>query len=463
MIKAWEDKKILILGFGREGLSSLEFLRQKFHDKEIGVADQLKFRDLNYKLKEKIKKFSPLKLHLGKDYLKAIDKYNIIIRSPGLSMASPALIRAKEKGKIISSQTKIFFDLCPGIIIGVTGTKGKSTTSSLIFAILKAARKKVKLIGNIGKPALTFLNGNGKDTIFIFELSSHQLVDLKKSPHTAVLLNIVPEHLDYYKNFKEYLNAKKSFILYQDKDDYLIYNASFPVTRKLSKISKAKKIPFYIDRQKCPGCFPDGGKLVYCYSQSGKEEIIKIKDIPLRGKFNLQNVMPAIIVAKIFNLDNQTIARAIKKFKPLPHRLELVGIFKGITFYNDSLATNPNATIAAIDTFKNKIGTIFLGGHERNLDFSALAKQILLYKIKNIILFPVNGKRIWQEIQKRAGTFSPQHFFAKNMKEAVKLAYQHTPQGKICLLSCAAPSFGLFKDYKDRGDQFKKWVKKLRS
>lgn len=382
-----KDKKILILGFGREGQDTFRFLKKLFPKKKIGIADQ---------------KFD-------KNYLKKIKDYDVVIKTPGIPFKK---IPRPGLGKI-TTQTEIFFENCPGKIIGVTGTKGKSTTAFLISQVLKKSR----LVGNIGKPALSSLLKVKPNDVFIYELSSHQLYNLKRSPHIAVLLNIYPEHLDYYRNFKEYVNAKANITKYQTKKDYLIYNSQNPLVKKIAQKSKAKKIP-------------------------------------IQGKYYQLDIAAAQAVGKIFKKP------VPKKFKFLPHRLEFVGKFKGIKFYNDSLSTIPETTIEALDYFGDGVQTLILGGFNRGLDFEKLAKRILKSKVKTLILFPTTGKRIWQEIKTVSRKrFSGYYWFVDNMREAVKLAYKHTEPGKICLLSPASPSFGVFKDYQERGDLFKKFVK----
>ena len=381
-----KDKKILILGFGREGRDTFRFLRKLFPKKKIGIADQ---------------KFD-------KNYLKKIKDYDVVIKTPGL----PFKKLTRNDLVKITTQTEIFFENCPGKIIGVTGTKGKSTTAFLISQILKKAR----LLGNIGKPALSSLLTAKPNDIFIYELSSHQLYNLKKSPHIAVLLNIYPEHLDYYRNFNQYLSAKANITKYQTKKDYLIYNSQDPLVKKIAQKSKAKKIP-------------------------------------IKGKYYQLDIAAARAVGKIFKVPRP------EKFKFLPHRLEYLGKFKGIEFYNDSLSTIPETAIEALDYLGDKVQTLILGGFDRGLDFKKLAKRILKSKVKTLILFPTTGKRIRRALRAYGGRASVSSFFVSDMEKAVKLAYQYTDKGKICLLSPASPSFGIFKDYAERGNLFKKFVK----
>ncbi len=411
-INELKDKKVLILGFGREGEDTFRFLTMMFPKKAIGITD-----------KENVKcKSSNTKCYFGKNYLKAIKNYDVVIKSPGI----PFKILPKSALPKITTQTEIFFDNCPCKIIGVTGTKGKSTTSSLIYQILKSGGVKAYLIGNIEKPVLSYLSKTDPNDVFVYELSSHQLYNLKKSPQIAVLLNIYPEHLDYYRNFKEYANAKANITKYQTKNDYLIYNSGDKIVREIARKSKAKKIS-------------------------------------VKGNYYAQDVAAARAVGKLFKIPAKTIDKTIEMFKSLPHRLELVGNFKGITFYNDALATIPEATIGALDTLEDRVETIMLGGYERNIDFKNLAKKVLKSNVKTVILFPTTGQRIWKDITQSAKKSKrlPKHFFVANMLEAVKLAYLHTQKGKICLLSTASPSFSIFTDYKEKGDLFKKYVKKL--
>lgn len=439
MLNHLESKKILILGFGKEGQDTFRFLRKLFPKKEIAIADKdEKIISQVFSSRGKYGSDKKVKLYLGKKYLEAIKNYDLIIKSPGIPIHLPEIKKAYQEGKI-TSQTEIFFENCPGKIVGITGTKGKSTTASLIYKILKEGGIKAHLVGNIGKPVLNLLLKSTSSDVYVYELSSHQLANLKKSPQIAVFLNIYPEHLDYHGNFQEYLKAKQNITRYQRKEDYFIYNFENPWIRKTAKITKAKKIP------------------LKNYSNVLKN--IGISKIPLLGKHNLLNVAAAIEVGKIFKIPKEKIKKAIENFKPLPHRLEFVGKVKGIKFYNDALSTIPETTIAALDSLGNDVETIFLGGFDRGLDFKNLARRILKSKIKNLILFPTTGEKIWQEINSLKKNNKLRAFSVKEMKEGVKLAFQYTQKGKICLLSCASPSFGVFRDYKEKGNLFKKYIK----
>ena len=427
-IKELSNKKIIILGMGREGLDTLKFLRKHFPKKTIGIGDQLELKELSNKTQKIIKEDKKTKKHFGKNYLDFIKEYDVIVKTPGITLKT---IRPFSKEKLITSQTKIFFDNCPGKIIGITGTKGKSTTSSLTYKVLKDNNIKAYLVGNIGKPSLSSLSLN-PNNVYVYELSCHQLSDLKQSPHISVLLNVYPEHLDYYKTFKNYVKAKERISKYQKKEDFLIYNSKSEEVKKIAIKSKAKKI--------------------------------KIDSIKLKNNFNKAinplSIKTAIIIGKILEIPESKILKSIRNFKPLPHRLEYVGSYKKISFYNDSLATIPEASIVALDKLGEQVETIFLGGFDRNLNFKGLAKKIIKSNIKNIIFFPTTGKKIWKELSVFKKSKEYNMFFVDNMKDAVKIAFAYTYKNKICLLSSASPSFGLFKDYKERGDLFKKYIKR---
>ena len=428
-IEVLKNKRILILGMGREGKAVFEFLRKSFPKKTLGIGDREK------KIKNQISRIKNVNCHLGSNYLKALDRYDVIIKSPGIPIHLPEIEKAFRMGKI-TSQTEIFLENYPGKVIGITGTKGKSTTATLIYRILKEAGFRVYLGGNIGKPAISFLKRGKKDDVFIYELSCHQLYNLKKSPEIAILLNVYPEHLDYYRDFKEYVKAKSNITRWQGKNDILIYNPKDRIVREIAKKSRAQRIK--IEPEK--------------YSDILKN--IRIKFVPE------VNLTAAIEVAELFGISREIVKKAIKKFKTLPHRLEFVGEFRGIKFYNDSLSTIPEATIFALNQLKGKVETLILGGQDRQVDFEKLAKRILKSKIKNLLLFPPSGERFWREFFSSKKNNRFRVFLVQNMKDAVGLGFQYTGKEKVCLLSPASPSFGIFKDYKERGNLFKKYIKR---
>lgn len=431
-----KNQKILILGFAREGIATLNFLNKHLPDQKISVADKTPESDLSKEAIKALNMNNVAEKYFGKNYLEKVSAYDVIIKSPGVAPNIPEIYEALESGVVISSATQIFFSQCQGTIIGITGTKGKSTTSSLIHEVLSAGGVKSVLIGNIGKPALDYLEDIDASTTVVFELSSYQLSDLKVSPHIAVITNIYPEHLNWHDGYENYINSKANITLHQTENDYFIYNKDNDNLNKIALQTKAKLLFFSKDDISYP---------------------LLPKDFQLSGEF-LINTVPAVLIGKMYNLTDDTIRQGFSNFIPLPHRLEYIGEVRGIRFYNDSLATIPQATISALTTLGNDIETLVAGGFDRGIDFSLLGQYLSKSSVKNLILFPTTAEYIWQSVLKSDPHTQINKFDVDNMQDAVKTAFETTSPGKICLLSPASSSFNLFRDYTDRGDQFKKFI-----
>jgi UDP-N-acetylmuramoylalanine--D-glutamate ligase len=456
------DKSILILGLGREGGSSFSCLRSLFPEKLIGLADQMAFSQLNEALKEAVCADSHVRLHLGDEYLASLPDYEVIIKSPGIPSTLPAIQQAVTAGKLLTSQTALFLANCPATTVGVTGTKGKSTTASLIHNILLAGGREAHLVGNIGQPPLALLPVAHPETIFVCELSSYQLDGLRQSPQIAVLLDIVPEHLDYHGSFANYVGAKRNITCHQSAGDYVVYDAASEIPRRLAEDSRARRCPFSLRRPLAAGCFVAGHDIVSRSPEGRQETIVSVPDIPLLGAFNLPNILAAVTVGLLLGIPTGAIADGIRRFQPLAHRLECVGTYQGITFYDAAIATVPQTTLAHLAALGPQVQTVLLGGYDRSLDFTELGARLVTSEVSTLILFPTTGKRIWEAVCQQQGAAAlPQAFFVQDMEEAVRLAYRHTEPGKICLLSPASPSFGLFRDYQERGDAFKLYVRRF--
>lgn len=443
---------VLIVGFGREGKSVFTWLRSHYPTTRIGIADRHVAPD-----RISGQMMDGAVIYNGEGYLSHLSKYDTVIRSPGISPYLPEIASYSASGGHMTSATNLFFSRVKGMTIGVTGTKGKSTTSSLIAHILRAQYGDVRLVGNIGTPMLDALDSSTDKTIFVIELSSHQLYDCRYSPHVAVMLGIVSEHLDYYPDLISYANAKANIVRHQDASDVVVYNPEHTMLHSLIEPAQSKKYTYSATMH--PGQYTsihDGVVEVYAYGKPTK--VISMADVPLLG--NQENILAAITVASYMKVPAVTIAQSITPFSSLPHRLEFVGEFRGIRFYNDSLATIPQATMHALEALGTKGTTLIAGGYDRHLDFSELGAYIRGHAISTIILFPDTGRQIWEAIgEVREGSIKK--FEVTTMEEAVKRAYEYTPKGAICVLSPASASYNLFIDYADRGDQFKQWVHKL--
>jgi len=450
----FEGKNILILGFGREGQSTYQFLKKHIKNLNIAIADKKECEKWDSRARHLIKKDNPTVI-CGEEYLKNLEKYEVIFKTPGIPGTIKEIKEAVSKGVEIITQTKLFLSLCRGGVVGVTGTKGKSTTASLIYHILNESGVSAVLLGNIGKPPLDYLEEGDENTWFVFEMSSHQLVDIDKSPHISIFLNIFKEHLDYYDSFEDYFYAKENITRFQTKKDHFIYNGDVPELNQAAKKTQADKHAFSY-KDKGAECYFEKGNL---FLRTGKdvEKIITADALPLIGKHNINNVLASIITANIVGISSERIAKALKTFTPLKTRLETIGKHNGITFVSDTLATIPEATIAALEAYKGTVSTLICGGFDRGQDFKLLAKKIIELGVDNLILFPVTGKKIKKEMQSMSDN-NINYYSTDSMEEAVKFAYKHTKEGKVCLLSAASPSFSVFKDYQEEAELFKKFV-----
>jgi UDP-N-acetylmuramoylalanine--D-glutamate ligase len=454
-IRGFKKKRVAILGFGEEGQSIARFLQKQNVD--FKIIDIRREDQLN---QEKVQEFKKKGISFQfNSYPDNFGEFDLVIRSPGISMFSAVIEKIRKQNIEISSSTKVFFDMCPCPIIGVTGTKGKSTTSTLVFEMLKREGEDVYLGGNIGVPPLDFLDALKPDSKVVLELSSFQLQDLDKSPQIAVVLMVTSEHLDYHRDLQNYIDAKRNILRFQSEGDYAILNRDYPASNESDIHTEAKVYNISRERKVDRGCYVQDGAV--WLKEDGKEtKVIPIEEILLAGRHNLENVCAATMAAWLAGASLKNIGETLKAFRGLPYRLEFIGEHRGVRFYNDSLATVPEATIEAIETLGENVETLIAGGFDRGLDYSELGKYLSKSKVRNLILFPTTGEKIWDIICKEIPNeaLRPKKYDAKSMKEAVLLAYEQTNNGKICLLSPAASSFNMFKNYKDRGNQFKHFV-----
>jgi UDP-N-acetylmuramoylalanine--D-glutamate ligase len=437
--------KIAILGFGREGKSVLKFLKKNNPRADIKILDQ---------------KFD-------KNYLKNLSSFDIIFRSPGVPYNLSEIQKALKAGVKFSSATALFFNEAKKIsckIIGITGTKGKGTTATLLYKILKACGKNVYLAGNIGKPAIELLSkirinqpNPHKSAFVILELSSFQLQDMKVSPQIAVVLDVFPDHLDLHRNLQEYFDAKTNIARWQKKSDKIFYFSDNRRSKWLARKSRAKKYPV----------------------SARNFKLLKQEDLEIPGQHNFRNAVMAASVALSLGCPKNKIIRIVRNFRGNEHRLELVRTIRinqlnqhesaSIKFYNDSASTNPQTAAAAIRAFKQpKI--LISGGKDKGLNYSPLAKALKNSNTKLVILFGENKNKIKRQVTRDK---RQEVVLVKDLKSSVNLAYK-TAKNLLksmvngqwssvnILFSPASASFDMFKDYADRGEKFKELVKKLK-
>lgn len=437
ILSDWKSKKIAILGAGIEGLATKKFLDS--NRIESVILDEKNSRSAFARLGE----------------------FDIVVRSPSVLYLRPEIQKFKENGGIVTSQIKIFLELCPSPVIGVTGTKGKGTTSSLIYEMLLQNGQDAYLGGNIGTPPLNFLDKLSKDSIVVLELSSFQLQDIQKSPHIAVMLMTTSEHLDYHKDIAEYVDAKRNIFRFQNDNDFAIVNRDYPASNESDLESPGKVYYISREREGKDGVFFREG-IMWMQTEGKEKKIIDTKDILLPGKHNWENAAAAVMAAHLGGVGKDDIVNILKTFKGLEHRLELVGDINGVRFYDDSFSTTPETAIAAIEAF-DAPEILILGGSGKNSDFTELGRVISNAKnIKAVIGIGDEWHRMRAEFPISNFQF-PIIEDAKDMRTIVLAASKIAKSGDVVLLSPACASFGMFKNYKDRGQQFKKEVKKLAS
>lgn len=442
IIATLKGKKILILGFGKEGQSTYRFLRKIF------PKDILLLSDSNPQVFKNLDDPNILTF-TGEDYLQAIHKADWVMKSPGISFKDIG----DYENVVISSQTDLFIYLFSNQIIGITGTKGKSTTVSLIYHLLSYYFDDVKLVGNIGIPSLEIVGDITPDTKVVYELSSHQLEFSRYSPEISIILNLFEEHLDHYKSYSHYREAKWQIALHQKVDGYFIANLDDEMIQSdlVKQSIKSKLITISLNGNPEADFYFSGGDIWHRKQKLG----FQIQKFKLLGKHNIHNLMAALAV---LSLERVPIKEALCKaynFKGLSHRLEFIGNFHGVDFVNDSIATIPQATLNALLAVEN-VQTLILGGFDRGISYDILIEFLLKYKPLHLILLGKVGQRLMNELELRnyCGTMKWLNCF----DEAVFLAFKITEKSNSCLLSPAAASYDKFKNFEERGNRFKELV-----
>lgn len=441
-----KKSKIAIVGLGVSNLPLMNYLYELGCNVEIFNTKQLD--------EEIIKKIEECKFNYYIEE-KALDKlhgYDIIFRSPSILPTRKELQVAKEEGSYITTEIRELIRLTPSRVIGVTGSDGKTTTTTLIDLILKANNYKTFLGGNIGTPLFTKLPEMTKDDIVVLELSSFQLMDLDISPSISIITNITENHLDIHKDFTEYINAKENIYKYQSNNGILVTNKDDEITNKFIGNTTTR----YFSKKEKTNYFSTDGKYIYY----NKEKIINTKDIKLRGIHNYLNICTAL-TATIDLIDINKSIETIKNFQGVEHRLEFVREINNVKWYNDSVSSSPTRTIAGLYSFEEDI-VLIAGGYDKNLDYTNIAKPIL-DKVTKLILLGNTKEKIYNAVttlnekQKK----NIEIYKVESLNEAVEIAYTKATNREIVLFSPASASFDMFKNFADRGDKFKNLVNNL--
>ncbi len=450
-----KGKKIAFCGLGVSNLPLVKLFTEK--DMDILACDKVDENNVSNEILN-LKNLG-VKLKLGKDYLKDLN-VDIIFRSPGINFLHPELQKARQNGTAVTSEMEVFFDLCPCKIIAVTGSDGKTTTSTIISKILEHSGKRVHLGGNIGTPLLPTIEKINKNDIAVVELSSFQLMSMRSSPDIAVVTNIGPNHLDVHKDMNEYVSAKKNIFVHQNAFSKTILNFDNKITRDFYSECRGKTIFFSTSKELNSGTFLKNG-VIYFKSGDKCTPVINTQDIKIPGVHNVENYLAAIC-ATIDEVNIDDIVSVAKNFNGVEHRIEFVRDFNGVKYYNDSIASTPTRVIkGTLSLFDKKI-ILIAGGYDKKVPFDAFGDAVV-NKVSHLILLGQTADEIEKAV-KNSSKYTegnPEIVRLDNMTQAVNLAREIAKNGDIVALSPACASFGLYKNFDERGKHFKSLVNSL--
>ena len=450
-------RKVAIIGLGVSNLPLLDYLYDK--KANVTVFDEREYDQIPKENIEKITNYGFM-MHFGKDCLQNLKNFNVIFRSPSCLPTKPELVEEANRGALVTSEIELLMQMCPAKIIGITGSDGKTTTTSLINCILQKAGYRTFLGGNIGTPLFTKLPEMTPEDMVVLELSSFQLMGMEVSPQIAVITNITPNHLNIHKDFQEYIDAKKNIFKYQDENGILVLNYDNEITRECAKEAKGKVIFFSSQTKLDNGYIVDEDVIKEC-DDKVRKHILNTEDVILRGNHNYQNIATAISATASL-VDIETAIKAIKEFKPVEHRIEFVKEIDGVKWYNDSASSSPSRTLSGLNAFKEKI-VLIAGGYDKNLDYTPLAKPII-DKVRTLILIGQTAGKIYdvvkEELEKEHKSLDI--YMCETLEETIPIARKNAKSGDIVLFSPASASFDMFKNFADRGNQFKDLVNHLK-
>lgn len=457
------NKKVAILGIGVSNIPLIKYLSNLGVD--ITAFDKAEEQALKTTL-DTLKGYN-IKYSLGKEYLNSLKGFDVIFRTPGMRFDIPEIVEEEKRGAKITSEMEVFFELCPAQIFGVTGSDGKTTTTTIIYNLLKEEGYSCWLGGNIGKPLLSHIDEIKPDDKVVLELSSFQLQTMKKSPSVSVITNLSPNHLDVHKSMEEYVEAKKNILNYQinNSDETnkqkIILNFDNEITRSFVEDAISQVVLFSRRNALDAGVFIQDGKILYRDTDKTLE-LLEQSDILLPGIHNVENYLAAI--AAVFDyVKKETIQKVAKTFTGVEHRIEFVREINGIKFYNDSIASSPSRTIAGLNSFNQKL-ILISGGADKKIPYDAIGEPII-DKVKTLVLIGQTTEKIEEAVNKareRAGKgYEIEIIKCSTYDEAVQSAYSKGEKGDIVILSPASTSFDLFKNFEHRGNVFKEIVWKL--
>lgn len=455
-----KGRKVAVIGLGVSNLPLIDYL----HDlkSNVTIFDSKEYDDVEKEVLDKLVDYG-MSFSFGENYLEKLVGFDLIFRSPSCLPNTPALVDEAKRGAIITTEIEMVIELCPGLVIGVTGSDGKTTTTTLIYEILKQDGYNCFLGGNIGTPLFTRISEMLPEDIVVLELSSFQLMNMKISPKISVITNITPNHLNVHTDMEEYIEAKKTIFKYQEKDNLLILNYDNEITRECAKEAPGE-VMFFSSKEKIPNGYiydSDDGKIKVC--ENGlRKHVFDTRYMKLRGVHNFENACAAIIATKDL-VKKDSIDKVLTEFKGVEHRLELIKETKNrIKWYNDSVSSSPTRTIAGLNAFALKNIVLIAGGYDKNLDYTVLAKPIIDNCKALILLGQTAGKiekAVQDELKKTKQTLPI--YNTTSLKQAVEEANNVAVTGDIVLFSPASASFDMFANFAERGRIFKEYVSEI--
>ncbi len=449
-----DTKRIAVCGIGISNTPlALKFLEKGAH---VFACDR-RSREAIGELADRLEQ-AGAELRLGEDYLKNLE-VDVIFRTPGMNFNMPELKKARQNGIAVTSEMEVFFDLCPATIFAVTGSDGKTTTTTLIAKMLEADGKRVHLGGNIGRPLLPELDNISPDDFVVAELSSFQLISMRKSPDVAVVTNVAPNHLDVHKDMDEYINSKRNILLHQNAFSRTVLNYDNDITFGFKKDVRGQAMGFSMKGSVKNGAYMDKDGYIYMAYRDMDVPLMNKKDISVLGDHNVENYLAAIsAVWGYVRVDS--IRRVAREFKGVEHRIEFVRELDGVKYYNDSIATSPTRTVAGLKSFSGNI-VLLAGGYDKHIPFDPMVPYII-EKVKAIILQGPTAGKIEDCIRSDKNyNGSPAIIHARDMEDAVKKAHDCAESGDIVTLSPACASFDAYPNFAQRGDHYKKLVMEL--
>ena len=450
------NRKVALIGLGISNIPLLDYLYNL--QARVTVFDDRSIEDIPKDIMDKITRYT-FEFSFGENNLAKLNGFDLIFRSPSCMPTRKELKQAEDSGAIVTSEIEMLMEIAPCKIVGITGSDGKTTTSTLIYEILKEAGYNVYLGGNIGAPLFTKLNDILPEDIIVLELSSFQLMNMTVSPDIAVITNITQNHLNLHSSYEEYIEAKKNIFRSQDENGILVLNYDNEITRECKQDANGK-VAYFSSKEKLDnGIIVDNDIIKECEDKLRKH-IVNTKDINLKGMHNYENICAAIAATKTL-VDTETALKAIKEFKGVEHRLEFIKEINGVKWYNDSIGTSPTRTIAGLNSFEEDI-ILIAGGYDKNLDYEPLAKPIV-DKVKGLILIGQTAEKIYEVVNKKLQEKNKDLdiYICDEFSQTVQIANKIAKPGQIVLFSPASASFDMFENYAQRGKKFKELVNSI--